>query len=81
MNLPPGLPGVSAVSISTAYLTSDHRNVSVLNSVYFTTETLITVGFGDFAFEPESAWLRVWAIVLMELDASLVATTYHTYAA
>ena len=44
--------------------------------MYFTTETLTTVGFGDFSYGSESTWLRVWAIVLMILGAGLVATVY-----
>ena len=50
--------------------------MSVLDSAYFTTETLTTVGFGDFYFANQHGWLRVWAIALMILGATLVTVLY-----
>ncbi len=50
--------------------------MSVLDSAYFTTETLTTVGFGDFYFGNQSTWLRVWAIALMIIGATLVTVLY-----
>ena len=39
--------------------------MSVLDALYFTVETIGTVGFGDFYFRDQHTWLRVWAIALM----------------
>jgi Trk K+ transport system NAD-binding subunit len=39
--------------------------MSWLDSLYFTSEIITTVGFGDFGFAQQSAWLRVFAIALM----------------
>lgn len=50
--------------------------VSALDAVYFTVETLTTVGFGDYSYVGEAAALRVWAIVLMIVGALLVAVIY-----
>jgi Trk K+ transport system NAD-binding subunit len=50
--------------------------MSSLDAAYFTTETLTTVGFGDFYFGTQSAWLRVWAIALMIIGATLVTVLY-----
>jgi Trk K+ transport system NAD-binding subunit len=48
----------------------------VLDAAYFTTETLTTVGFGDFYFANQHDWLRVWAIFLMIFGATLVTILY-----
>jgi Trk K+ transport system NAD-binding subunit len=61
--------------LTIGYRTGLHH-IGPLDAVYFTTETLTTVGFGDFSFGHESPWLRIWAVVLMILGASLVATVY-----
>ncbi|MGV9712494.1 NAD-binding protein [Gordonia sp. NPDC003424] len=39
--------------------------MSVLDAVYFSTETIATVGYGDFNFSFQPTWLRIWSIVLM----------------
>ncbi|MBT0567244.1 NAD-binding protein [Williamsia sp. CHRR-6] len=39
--------------------------MSVLDAVYFSTETVATVGYGDFNFADQPPALRIWSIVLM----------------
>jgi Trk K+ transport system NAD-binding subunit len=39
--------------------------MSILDSLYFSTETVATVGYGDFNFVDQAPWLRIWAIFLM----------------
>ncbi|MFW0796570.1 NAD-binding protein [Gordonia sp. CPCC 205515] len=39
--------------------------MSVLDAIYFSTETIATVGYGDFNFSLQPTWLRIWSIVLM----------------
>ena len=39
--------------------------MSWLDSLYFMSEIITTVGFGDFGFAQQSPWLRVFAIALM----------------
>lgn len=67
---------VSVVLLRLGYRSADGSRMSVLDAAYFTTETLTTVGFGDFFFGHQSTWLRVWAIVLMILGATLVTVLY-----
>lgn len=36
-----------------------------VDAVYFSTETLATVGYGDFNFMNQPVWLRLWGVVMM----------------
>jgi Trk K+ transport system NAD-binding subunit len=36
-----------------------------VDALYFTTETIATVGYGDFSFVHQHTWLRLFAIMLM----------------
>lgn len=36
-----------------------------MDSLYFSTETLATVGYGDFNFMHQPIWLRLWGVVMM----------------
>ncbi len=71
-----GLAIVSILLMSLAYRKPDHGHLSLLDSTYFTVETLTTVGYGDFSFGAESPALRVWAIILMLLGATMVTVVY-----
>ena len=39
--------------------------MSWIDALYFTTETIATVGYGDFSFIDQPTWLRLWGIGLM----------------
>jgi Trk K+ transport system NAD-binding subunit len=39
--------------------------MSWIDALYFSTETIATVGYGDFSFVHQPAWLRIWGIGLM----------------
>ena len=67
---------LSVVLLWIGYRTADGARMSMLDAAYFTTETLTTVGFGDFFFGNQPTWLRVWAIVLMIIGATLVTVLY-----
>ncbi len=79
--LRPGvLPGVDArcsalLSVSTLllWLTYDRPGMSLLDALYFSTETVATVGYGDFNFIDQSPWLRMWAIFLMAAGVTTIA--------
>lgn len=45
--------------------TYQHPKMSWLDAVYFTSETITSVGFGDFSFAQQSTFLRLFAIALM----------------
>ncbi|BBH16811.1 hypothetical protein Back2_10980 [Nocardioides baekrokdamisoli] len=50
-------------------------HMSILDALYFTVETIGTVGFGDFYFRDQPEWLRIWAIGLMIVGA-ILATVF-----
>jgi Trk K+ transport system NAD-binding subunit len=57
------------------YAGPDHR-ISLLDAVYFTVETVTTVGYGDYSFRGEPPWLIVFAILLMMAGALFVAVFF-----
>ena len=58
---------VTLVSVSTILLHWGYAKpgMSALDAMYFSVETVATVGYGDFSFVHQDWWLRVWAIFLM----------------
>ena len=47
------------------WLTYDKPGMSLVDALYFSTETIATVGYGDFSFSGQPTWLRLFSIVLM----------------
>jgi Trk K+ transport system NAD-binding subunit len=45
--------------------TYQHPRMSWVDALYFASETVTTVGFGDFSFAQQSNFLRLFAVVLM----------------
>ena len=39
--------------------------MSLIDALYFSTETIATVGYGDFSFIDQPTWLRLFGILLM----------------
>jgi Trk K+ transport system NAD-binding subunit len=52
------------------------RHLSVLDAVYFTVETVTTVGYGDYSFRGQNAWLIAGATGLMLAGALFVAVFF-----
>lgn len=71
-----GLITLSVVVLSNGYRDADGSRMSVLDAIYFTIETIGTVGFGDFYFRDQPAWLRVWAIALMIIGATMATVFF-----
>lgn len=69
-----GLATLSTAVLFAGYREASGARMSLLDAVYFTIETILTVGFGDFSFRHQSPALRIWAIVLMVTGAMLVYT-------
>ncbi|MDD2858124.1 MAG: NAD-binding protein [Candidatus Nanopelagicales bacterium] len=68
--------GVFSVAVLTfGYEEPDGTQMSPFDAIYFTSETIATVGFGDFYFRDQQPWLRMWAVVLILMGATLVAVT------
>jgi Trk K+ transport system NAD-binding subunit len=51
-------------------------HLSLLTSAYFTVETAATVGYGDYSFSAQDAFMKVFGIVLIVLGVALVSTTF-----
>ncbi len=56
-----------------------HAHLDLLASSYFTVETVATVGFGDYSFAAQSAWLQVFAIALIVVGVTLVTTSFALF--
>jgi Trk K+ transport system NAD-binding subunit len=52
------------------------HHISLLDSLYFTVETVTTVGYGDYTFRGEPWWLIVFAVLLMMAGALFVAVFF-----
>jgi Trk K+ transport system NAD-binding subunit len=50
-----------------------------LTSTYFAVETVATVGFGDYYFGGQSAWMEVMAILFIILGITLVSTSFALF--
>jgi Trk K+ transport system NAD-binding subunit len=42
-----------------------HPGMSWMDALYFSTETIATVGYGDFNFLDQPLWLRLWGVAMM----------------
>jgi Trk K+ transport system NAD-binding subunit len=69
------LAAISVAILTFGYREEDGTRMDVLDSVYFTAETIATVGFGDYDFRSQDTWLRVWAIFLILVGATLITVT------
>jgi Trk K+ transport system NAD-binding subunit len=76
---------VALIAISTAIIRLSMRppgsrgHLVLLSSLYFTVETVATVGYGDYSFAHQSASMRVFAIVLIVLGVALVSTAFALF--
>jgi Trk K+ transport system NAD-binding subunit len=61
----------SCVVLKLGYRAQNGSRMSGLDALYFTIETIATVGFGDFSFAAQAPWLRIYAIGLMIAGAVL----------
>ena len=55
------------------YRKPDGSHMSPIDALYFSIETIGTIGYGDFSFAEQNAWLRVFAIGFMLTGAMTVA--------
>ncbi len=66
---------VSTFVLRIGYELSGHH-ISSLEALYFTVETITTVGYGDFSFSHENPWLMAFAVCLMIAGALFVAVFF-----
>jgi Trk K+ transport system NAD-binding subunit len=69
-----GLLVVSTIVLHLGYR-DDRGGMTLLDGLYFTVETVGTVGYGDFFFRDQETWLRLYAIGLMIVGA-IMATAF-----
>jgi Trk K+ transport system NAD-binding subunit len=67
---------VSVLVLRTSYRKPDGRHMSLIDAIYFTVETIATIGYGDFSFADQVQWLRVYAIALMIAGVTLAAVMF-----
>jgi Trk K+ transport system NAD-binding subunit len=65
----------STTVLRLGYHEAGGRRMSVLDGLYFTIETIGTVGYGDFSFREQDTGLRLYAIGLMIVGA-IMATAF-----
>ena len=70
------LATVSVTMLMIGYQEPTGRRMSVVDALYFTVETIGTVGYGDFYFRDQPLWLRIWAICLMLVGATLATVFF-----
>jgi Trk K+ transport system NAD-binding subunit len=61
---------VSTIVVRFAY---QHPTIGWIDALYFTSETITTVGFGDFPFVEQATWLRLFAIGMMFAGVTITA--------
>lgn len=66
----------SSIVLHFGYIAADHRQLGVVSSIYFTVETIATVGFGDFNFSHQPEWLTIFGICLIIAGTTLVTTIF-----
>jgi Trk K+ transport system NAD-binding subunit len=68
---------VSTLVLRFAYHPTDGRShLDVLDALYFTVETVSTVGFGDFSFSGQAQWLEAFGVLLIVLGAAVITTLF-----
>jgi len=67
---------VSTLVIHFGYRGRSPRHLSFVSSVYFTVETIATVGFGDFSFATQPVWLEIFGVCLILAGTTLVTTIF-----
>jgi Trk K+ transport system NAD-binding subunit len=55
------------------------QHLSLLLSLYFSVETVATVGYGDFTFAHQPDWMVACAIVLIVAGVALVSTAFALF--
>jgi Trk K+ transport system NAD-binding subunit len=66
---------ISTTVLRIGYHEPGGEGMTVVDALYFTIETIGTVGYGDFYFRDQRTWLRLYAIALMIVGA-IMATAF-----
>ena len=71
-----GLLVVSTLILHFGYVTHTGHHLGVISAIYFTVETIATVGFGDFSFSTQPTWMEIFGICLILAGTTLVTTIF-----
>jgi len=66
----------ATVVLRLTYQVTTAQHLSVLEALYFTVETITTVGYGDYSFRGQPPWLMACAVCLMLAGALFVAVFF-----
>ena len=67
---------ISTLVLHFAYRTPGHGHLPVIDAIYFTVETVATVGFGDFSFSTQPHLVEAFGIGLIVAGTTLVTTLF-----
>ncbi|TQS46290.1 NAD-binding protein [Cryptosporangium phraense] len=70
------LMALSVCMLLIGYRKPDGSRMSLLDALYFTVETVGTIGYGDFSFAAQDDWLRAYAVGFMITGAMLAAISF-----
>jgi voltage-gated potassium channel Kch len=70
---------LSTVILRFGYRAPDAHHLSYLSALYFTVETIATVGFGDYSFATQDAGMKVFAIVMIATGVALLSTAFALF--
>ena len=73
------LIALSTVLLHVFYRTDNAHHLTLLSSVYFTIETIASVGFGDYSFAVQDAWMKVFGIGLIFIGVTLLSTAFALF--
>ena len=67
---------VSTVVLWIAYRRPGGGRLTALDALYFTVETVATVGFGDFSFSGQEVWLEAFGVLMILGGITLVTSLF-----
>ena len=67
---------VSTIVLRLAYRLPHGGHMTTLTALYFTVETISTVGYGDFSFADQSTAMEIFGILLIAGGATLLTTVF-----
>jgi Trk K+ transport system NAD-binding subunit len=65
---------VNTAVLHAAYREAGSSRMTLLDAIYFSVETVTTIGYGDFNFATQAPWLRILSIFMMIGGAVLLAS-------
>jgi Trk K+ transport system NAD-binding subunit len=67
---------ISTAVLRLGYVRPGTHHLSIEDAMYFTVETVATVGYGDFSFGGQPAWLEGFGLLLIAAGTTLVTTLF-----